>query len=237
MTEFTLIKSLKNNKLLTVFSFVFVSLFICLGIWQIDRASEKSHRMQAFAEQQQKFPMQLTNLSLEWSRAFVDGAYDPMRQILIDNQIHNGKIGYKIYTPFYFENSQIILVDRGWIPQGKSRNDLPDLNFSSSNLRIIGTLVKPQRGVVAGEELITNSWPRVSQTKSTKIISSAFTEKISEMVLVLDPGSKFINEYIPITPFVITPVKHYSYAMQWFTMSIVLFGMFLYALKREKYEK
>lgn len=233
MTEFTLIKSLKNNKLLTVFSCVFASLFIFLGIWQIDRAGEKSYRMQAFAEQQKKFPMQLTNLSSEWSRVFVDGAYDPMHQILIDNQIHNGKIGYKIYTPFYFGNNQIILVDRGWIPQGKSRNDLPNINFTSPNLRIIGALVKPQRGVVAGQELITNDWPRVSQTKSIKIISPAFTEKILEMVLVLDPGSQFLAEYIPIKPFVITPAKHYGYALQWFTMSIVLLSMFFYALKRE----
>jgi cytochrome oxidase assembly protein ShyY1 len=53
------------------------------------------------------------------------------------------------------------------------------------------------------------------------------------MVLILDPGSKLMNEYIPVTPFVITPIKHYGYALQWFTMSIVLAGMFLYAIKRE----
>jgi cytochrome oxidase assembly protein ShyY1 len=54
------------------------------------------------------------------------------------------------------------------------------------------------------------------------------------MVLVLDPGSNRAEEYIQIKPFAITPVKHYGYALQWFTMSIVLLGMFLFALKREQ---
>jgi cytochrome oxidase assembly protein ShyY1 len=53
------------------------------------------------------------------------------------------------------------------------------------------------------------------------------------MVLILDPGSLFINEHVALTPFVITPIKHYGYALQWFTMSIVLAGMFFYAIKRE----
>jgi cytochrome oxidase assembly protein ShyY1 len=65
-------------------------------------------------------------------------------------------------------------------------------------------------------------------------LSSVFAEPILDMVLVLDPGSAQLAEYIQIKPFAITPVKHYGYAMQWFTMSIVLLGMFLYALKREK---
>ena len=53
------------------------------------------------------------------------------------------------------------------------------------------------------------------------------------MVLILDPDSLFMNEHVALSPFVITPTKHYGYALQWFTMSLVLAGMFLYAIKRE----
>ena len=53
------------------------------------------------------------------------------------------------------------------------------------------------------------------------------------MVLILDPGSLFMKEHVALTPFVITPTKHYGYALQWFTMSLVLAGMFMYAIKRE----
>ena len=234
MTKFKLKDSLQENKLLTSFSIFFVFVFVFLGIWQIERAAHKEGLLQAFNSEQESPPIRLTSQSPDWSRVFVDGIFDSSRQILIDNQIHKGKVGYKIFTPFRFDDNKIVLVDRGWIAQGKSRSDLPQLNVLEKKSRIIGTVTSPVQGVLAGSELLTNEWPRVSQTKAVEVIASAFKEPILDIVLVLDPGSSQITEFIQIKPFAITPVKHYGYAMQWFTMSIVLLGMFLYALKREK---
>ncbi|MDA9652783.1 SURF1 family protein [Pseudomonadota bacterium] len=234
MTKFKLKDSLQENKLLTSFSIFFVFVFVFLGIWQIERAANKEGLLQDFNSEQESPPTRLTSQSPNWSRVFVDGVFDSSRQILIDNQIHNGKVGYKIFTPFRFDDNKIVLVDRGWIGQGQSRSDLPQLNILEKKSRIIATVTSPEQGVLAGSELLTNEWPRVSQTKAVEVIASAFKEPILDIVLVLDPGSSQITEFIQIKPFAITPVKHYGYAMQWFTMSIVLLGMFLYALKREK---
>jgi len=234
MTKFKLKDSLQENKLLTSFSIFFVFVFVFLGIWQIERAANKEGLLQDFNSEQESPPTRLTSQSPNWSRVFVDGVFDSSRQILIDNQIHNGKVGYKIFTPFRFDENKIVLVDRGWIGQGQSRSDLPQLNILEKKSRIIATVTSPEQGVLAGSELLTNEWPRVSQSKAVEVIASAFNEPILDIVLVLDPGSSQITEFIQIKPFAITPVKHYGYAMQWFTMSIVLLGMFLYALKREK---
>jgi surfeit locus 1 family protein len=234
MTKFKLKDQIQENKLLTSFSIFFVIVFVFLGVWQIERAAHKEGLLQAFNAEQESPPIRLTSQSPDWSRVFVDGIFDSSRQILIDNQIHKGKVGYKIYTPFRFDDNKIVLVDRGWIAQGQSRSDLPQLNILEKKSRIIATVTSPEQGVLAGSELLTNEWPRVSQTKAVEVIASAFKEPILDIVLVLDPGSSQITEFIQIKPFAITPVKHYGYAMQWFTMSIVLLGMFLYALKREK---
>ena len=234
MTKLKLKEALQENKLLTSFSIFFVFVFVFLGIWQIERAANKEGLLQDFNSEQESPPTRLTSQSPNWSRVFVDGVFDSSRQILIDNQIHNGKVGYKIFTPFRFDENKIVLVDRGWIGQGQSRSDLPQLNILEKKSRIIATVTSPEQGVLAGSELLTNEWPRVSQSKAVEVIASAFNEPILDIVLVLDPGSSQITEFIQIKPFAITPVKHYGYAMQWFTMSIVLLGMFLYALKREK---
>ncbi len=234
MTKFKLKDQIQENKLLTSFSIFFVIVFVFLGVWQIERAAHKEGLLQAFNAEQESPPIRLTSQSPDWSRVFVDGIFDSTRQILIDNQIHKGKVGYKIFTPFRFDDNKIVLVDRGWIAQGQSRSDLPQLNILEKKSRIIATVTSPEQGVLAGSELLTNEWPRVSQTKAVEVIASAFKEPILDIVLVLDPGSSQITEFIQIKPFAITPVKHYGYAMQWFTMSIVLLGMFLYALKREK---
>ena len=234
MTKFKLKDQIQENKLLTSFSIFFVIVFVFLGVWQIERAAHKEGLLQAFNTEQESPPIRLTSQSPDWSRVFVDGIFDSSRQILIDNQIHKGKVGYKIFTPFRFDDNKIVLVDRGWIAQGQSRSDLPQLNILEKKSRIIATVTSPEQGVLAGSELLTNEWPRVSQTKAVEVIASAFKEPILDIVLVLDPGSSQITEFIQIKPFAITPLKHYGYAMQWFTMSIVLLGMFLYALKREK---
>ncbi|MDA9020971.1 SURF1 family protein [Gammaproteobacteria bacterium] len=234
MTKFKLTDQIQENKLLASFSIFFVIVFVFLGVWQIERAAHKEGLLQAFNSEQESPPIRLTSQSPDWSRVFVDGIFDSSRQILIDNQIHKGKVGYKIFTPFRFDDNKIVLVDRGWVAQGQSRSDLPQLNILEKKSRIIATVTSPEQGVLAGSELLTNEWPRVSQTKAVEVIASAFKEPILDIVLVLDPGSSQITEFIQIRPFAITPVKHYGYAMQWFTMSIVLLGMFLYALKREK---
>ena len=234
MTKFKLKDQIQENKLLASFSIFFVMVFVFLGVWQIERAAHKEGLLQAFNSEQESPPIRLTSQSPDWSRVFVDGIFDSSRQILIDNQIHKGKVGYKIFTPFRFDDNKIVLVDRGWVAQGQSRSDLPQLNILEKKSRIIATVTNPEQGVLAGSELLTNEWPRVSQTKAVEVIASAFKEPILDIVLVLDPGSSQITEFIQIKPFAITPVKHYGYAMQWFTMSIVLLGMFLYALKREK---
>ena len=233
MKYLSTIKLIKHNKALTAFSCVFIVVFILLGFWQIERAGSKASLIQEFDLEQAKAPKPISDSSLQWSRVYIEGFYDPAQQVLIDNQIKNGKVGYKIYTPFYYKQDQAIFVDRGWIPQGKTRKDLPNVNFNATKLRIIGSLIKPEKEVLAGDELLTNEWPLVSQTKSPRVIQKAYEKKFSDMVLILDPGSLFMNEHVALIPFVITPTKHYGYALQWFTMSLVLAGMFMYAIKRE----
>ena len=233
MKNLSTIELIKHNKALTVFSCVFVVVFIFLGFWQIERAGFKASLIQEFDLEQAKAPKPISDSSSQWSRVYIEGFYDPDQQALIDNQINNGKVGYKIYTPFYYGQDQAIFVDRGWISQGKTRNDLPNIDFNATKLRIVGTLLKPEKEVLAGDELLTNDWPMVSQTKSPSVIQEAYRKQFSRMVLILEPGSLFLNEFVPLTPFVITPTKHYGYALQWFTMSLVLAAMFIYAIKRE----
>ena len=230
--KFLTIKLVKKNKALSLFSIFFTLLFISLGFWQIERAESKALKMKAFNEMQKSPPIALNDLSAAWSRIFVEGFYDSSRQILIDNQINDGQVGYKIYTPFYFDD-KAIFVDRGWIPRGKTRSELPDIDFQSDRLRIVGSLLKPEKEVLAGDDIFTKNWPIVSQTKLPNIIETKFNKDFSDSVIVLEPGSNFLREYIPLQPFVISPTKHYGYALQWFTMSIVLFSMFIYAINKD----
>ena len=97
MKDLSTIEHIRHNKALTVFSCVFIVVFILLGFWQIERAGSKASLIQEFVMEQAKAPKPISDSSLQWSRVYIEGFYDPAQQVLIDNQIKNGKVGYKIY--------------------------------------------------------------------------------------------------------------------------------------------
>ena len=58
------------------------------------------------------------------------------QSILLDNVIQNGQAGYRLYTPVMLDASHVILVERQWLPVGKSRAQLPE-NIPDLNAKYI----------------------------------------------------------------------------------------------------
>ena len=102
-----------------------------------------------------------------------------------------------------------------------------------TNENVTGILESPELGLVLSDNLVSESWPKVSQTKNLEIISKEYDETIYPMILLADPLIKNSLEYIKITPTNMTPIKHYGYSAQWFLMFIVLCFMYIwYGYKR-----
>ena len=219
---------------ITIFFVIFAIVFFSLGIWQIERGQTKTQIMSEFENKLTKEPIYLNAESKKWDRVLVNGKWENKKQLLIDNVIHQGIAGYKVLTPLRIdETNKLILVDRGWIKQNKFRDQLPDIQIPDDFESVSGTLEQPELGLVLSEELISNNWPKISQTKNVEVISKAYTEEIFPMILLADPLLKNSLEYIKITPTNMTPIKHYGYSSQWFLMFIVLCFMYIwYGLSR-----
>jgi len=227
-------KKFKPGVRITIFFIIFAVLFFSLGIWQIERGQAKTQIMSEFENKLTKDPIYLNAESKKWDRVSVSGKWENKKQLLIDNVIHQGIAGYKVLTPLRInETNKLILIDRGWIKQNKFRDQLPDIQIPEDFESVIGTLEQPELGLVLSDELISNNWPRISQTKNVEVISKAYTEEIFPMILLADPLLKNSLEYIKITPTNMTPIKHYGYSSQWFLMFIVLCFMYIwYGLSR-----
>ena len=227
-------KKFKPGVRITIFFIIFAVLFFSLGIWQIERGQAKTQIMSEFENKLTKDPIYLNAESKKWDRVSVSGKWENKKQLLIDNVIHQGIAGYKVLTPLRIdETNKLILVDRGWIKQNKFRDQLPDIQIPDDFESVSGTLEQPELGLVLSDELISNNWPKISQTKNVEVISKAYTEEIFPMILLADPLLKNSLEYIKITPTNMTPIKHYGYSSQWFLMFIVLCFMYIwYGLSR-----
>ena len=110
--------------------FLLCSVFIRLGLWQLERAIEVTQEVEG---QKQSFDKQLIALSSDTvdpssllnQRVSLTGHFLVDDQILKDNVRRNSKIGYKVLTPFRVQNSQLtILVNQGWVQ--KTQSGLPD---------------------------------------------------------------------------------------------------------------
>ena len=227
-------KKFKPGVRITIFFIIFAVLFFSLGIWQIERGQAKTQIMSEFENKLTKDPFYLNAESKKWDRVSVSGKWENKKQLLIDNVIHQGIAGYKVLTPLRInETNKLILIDRGWIKQNKFRDQLPDIQIPDDFESVSGTLEQPELGLVLSDELISNNWPKISQTKNVEVISKAYTEEIFPMILLADPLLKNSLEYIKITPTNMTPIKHYGYSSQWFLMFLVLCFMYIwYGLSR-----
>ena len=232
---------MKNSKFkpgakITIFFLFFSILFFALGVWQIERGQAKAKILEAYNAAGEKTPKELQDNSAKWERVSIKGRLDTKNQILIDNVIYNGIAGYKVLTPLLSENlDRQILIDRGWISAGNNRKKLPNIDVREPTVEVYGTLDSPELGFVLSDNLITKTWPKVSQSKNIEILKEAYDSELFPYLLIAEPTLKDSLEYIKITPTNMLPSKHYGYALQWFTMFLALCFMFIWAGK--KYEK
>ena len=108
-----------------------VPVMVRLGFWQLDRLQERRTFNQRVLSQIDAPELTLDQDALandlyemEFRHVSVTGQYDHKQQIVLRNQAWNGRIGFRLLTPFVIENDDaVVIVDRGWIP---AEDDSPE---------------------------------------------------------------------------------------------------------------
>ena len=69
----------------------------------------------------------------------VEGEFLPRYTVYLDNKTRRGKAGYEIVTPMKIRGSSShVLVNRGWIEAGKTRDVLPEVRTPAGEVRLEG---------------------------------------------------------------------------------------------------
>ena len=214
-----------------------LTLLLCsLGFWQLSRGEQKAEfiRLQQIALAAEAMDLNrqknLDKDSARYHKVLVSGRYDNAHQFLVDNQMQDGKPGFLVLTPFFVEeDSRAVLVNRGWLPLGKNRADLPDTGISSSVNKVLGRInYFPPVGIkLPGAEIPTEGWPALVQVVDSKVLANRLGYELYDFQVELDPleaeGYKRdwkINTAIP-------PEKHLAYAVQWFGLALTLSVLFI----------
>lgn len=209
---------------LSVFSLILFSILVYLGTWQLGRAEYKkniSHQIQHHAEGE---PIQfalLDKLDLvkqRFTRVFLDGVFLNNFTFLLDNQMYKHKPGYRILTAFQAPNlDKLILIDRGWVPLGSSRKQLPSIENIYGLKRVTGIINTIPSGIILRKDVFnpTDTWPVVIQQVDYEFISNAMQHKVYNFVVQLQNHDLTSYDIIP-NGFGVSSNKNIGYALQWY---------------------
>ena len=224
---------ISNWKASLTFSLLLI-LVLSLGVWQIDRGYNKKELENTFLERQSQPVKEIKyNAFLEsdlYRNVVLEGKY--LEKIFfLDNRIHNGKPGLKVFSPFETTNNNLVLVSRGWI-ELEDRSKLPTINTTKNVLKLQGVLrPESQDFVLENEEMNNKNNPILLQTVNLSELSNFLGKPLSPYILELSELSEsaFVKTWQPIN---LSSFRHFGYAVQWFGLAVVLIVGYVFFLRK-----
>ncbi len=217
----------------SIATFIVLYVMFTLGQWQYEKGEYISNLQDKINERKYLAPVSMDELphKLE-DRIFlpviVSGTFDAGHNFYFDNRIVNGVAGYDIFTPFRMDDGNAILVNRGWLKQGRTRQDLPEFDTVTSKVSFKALLDRPpSKDFLLAENVHDNlSWPMVLQYVDTQEISGMLGYEVMPMVLRLDKDADhgFYRE-IPVLK--LDSAKNTGYAFQWYAMMAALVVIYI----------
>ncbi len=221
----------KVKPLVIILYLLMLALLISMGNWQLDRAEQKRHILQQRQKASQLPPVEINEMqypalsALEYRQVKVRGRWDFAHQFLIDNQMHQGEVGYYVMTPLRIAGkNRAVLVNRGWVAMNKDRKVLPDIALSSVDVEVTGRVNHFPRVAyqLEGADRPTSSWPAVVQVINPVVLSEILGYPVLDFQIEMDPAETdgFVREWKIIQK--MPAEKHVAYAMQWYGLALTL---------------
>ena len=199
-----------------------VALTLAAAQWQTHRAEFKESLARRF-DQLAAAPLldvsggRMDAAELEFARIRITGEFLPGKTIYLDNRVYRSQAGYHVVSPLKTaEGAPVVLINRGWVPAGPSRELLPPIETPAGRQTVEGIAVVPPRRVF---ELAADS-------KAGPIRQNLLPDRLSqELGVTLAP--LVIQQTSPAVPGLVQDwprpdfgaEKHRMYALQWYSFA------------------
>lgn len=210
-----------------------VALTASLGLWQLDRAAQKTALADSLRARGELPAWSTAELLAAADPA--EGLYRPVRlqgrwiaehTLFLDNRQMNAQVGFFVVTPLRLSGSdRVLLVQRGWVPRDfQDRSRVPQIPTPEGEQLVEGRLV-PSPG-------------RLLQFAGAG--SGPIRQNIDPLAFGAETGLPMLNLSVQQTgpagealrrdwPQPATDVaKHHGYAFQWFALCALLAGLYLW---------
>jgi surfeit locus 1 family protein len=216
-----------------------MAVFLRLGWWQWSKAVDVDAQVELRDARSGVNPLllgsQLVNPSdVEGASVMVRGNFVASEQFFVDNQQHQGRPGLHVITPLAIEGTQVrVLVNRGWVGWGSTRDVLPTVAVPAGRIEINGRAFSPSSKAPAfvsepaGDLGVLRTRIRMDEIQSNQ---DQPLQPIVVLMSTVDASDGLVREWPELSN---KAPMHKGYALQWFLMAVLLLAFFL----RSSYRK
>jgi surfeit locus 1 family protein len=222
----------------TVAALLTVALTFYLGQWQLGRASQKEALQASLDQKSQVAPLgnaQLAGLAvlhppalaaLSDRRVDITGLWLAAQTLYLDNRPMNGRPGFWVMTPLQLSGTdKVVLVQRGWIPRDfVDRSRLAPVETSAQEVRLQGRMAPAPAKLYAFKGADTGL---IRQNLNIGVLAAETgLPLLPVLVLQTGPASEGLQREWAAPNIGID--KHHGYAFQWFGLSALVLGLYVW---------
>ncbi len=205
-----------------------------LGMWQLDRAAQKTALFEARQQRgampvlpQSQLPRTAAELEPKMHRRVqVEGRWQAAHTVYLENRQMNGVPGFYVLTPLLLDDGDVLLVQRGWLPRDRDeRTRIAPYDTPAGTVRIEGA-------IAAGVARLYEFDDAASGTIRQNLDVDAYARQIGQALLpevlvqsddARNTGADGLRRQWSAATLDVS--KHHGYAFQWFALSALIVGL------------
>ncbi len=205
-----------------------------LGVWQLDRAAQKTALQEALDSRRALPPLAAADLATEPSAAAsqhhraisLDGRWLADFTVYLDNRQMNGRPGFYVVTPLQLADGSAVLVQRGWLPRdAEDRNRVTPPPTPDGAVSVAGRIAPPPARLY---DLGADAPGPIRQNLDIEAFALESRLALRPLSIVQEaqggaPADGLGREWSQPAANV---HKHYGYAFQWFALCALVIGLY-----------
>jgi surfeit locus 1 family protein len=215
-----------------------VTLFVVAGNWQRGRMEEKGRLKAQFDAAAESAVVALPAGIVDWTpwryrNVAATGTFDSVRQILIDNKVHAGVVGYDVVTPLKLADGRAVLVDRGFVAAGPSRAELPPTPPPAGEVVVRGRINLPAAGYfeLGHDPAIGPVWQHLDPRRYAEATGLPVLPIVIEAIAPTAGDAALVRDW---TAPDLGIERHRIYMMQWYAFAAMALGLWLWFAVRPR---
>lgn len=207
---------------------------VLLGSWQLDRRDQRLERNAQVVDNYDLAPAPLDSVLVDgdlpaertWTPVALEGEYVEEATVLVRNRPLDGRPGYEVLVPLRTDAGTTLVVNRGWVPTGRSGQE-PDAVPAppSGPVEVVARLrpaePRSDRDAPSGQSLTITP----GTFTGSDVVAGAYGALASE-----SPAPGELLEAAPRPALDEGP--HLSYAMQWVVFALMGLAGFVVLARR-----